>query len=280
MIPQRNLSLLSNRLAKQGGRRIPETILERDYCLSWFLVGLSKSPLRERLAFKGGTALKKCYFSNYRFSEDLDFTILFETSWAEIEGELNSIFDEIRQASGIEMALDHMDKRSHENSHTFYLSYEGPLPKARGKTVKVDITIREHLALPIEKRPVIREYNEYMDLPENAIITVYSLEEVVVEKTVALLDKARNEPRDLYDIWYITSNGYADLEHLLEPLSQKLDFRGVILEEVTSVLSSKEARYKKLWNARLAAQMSKLPEFDTVYRAVRRAFRQAGISGD
>lgn len=78
MIPQRDLSLLSNRLAKQGGRRIPETVLERDYCLSWFLVGLSRSPLRDRLAFKGGTALKKCYFGDYRFSEDLDFTLTID----------------------------------------------------------------------------------------------------------------------------------------------------------------------------------------------------------
>jgi hypothetical protein len=54
MIPQRDLSLLSNRLAERGGRRIPEAVLERDYCLSWFLVGLSRSPLRDRLAFKGG----------------------------------------------------------------------------------------------------------------------------------------------------------------------------------------------------------------------------------
>jgi len=75
MIPQRNLSLLSNRLARAGGRRIPEAVLERDYCLSWFLVGLSRNPLRDRLLFKGGTALKKCYFGDYRFSEDLDLKI-------------------------------------------------------------------------------------------------------------------------------------------------------------------------------------------------------------
>jgi predicted nucleotidyltransferase component of viral defense system len=30
--------------------------------------------LRDTLVFKGGTALKKCYFGDYRFSEDLDFT--------------------------------------------------------------------------------------------------------------------------------------------------------------------------------------------------------------
>lgn len=29
---------------------------------------------KENLIFKGGTCLRKCYFSNYRFSEDLDFT--------------------------------------------------------------------------------------------------------------------------------------------------------------------------------------------------------------
>jgi predicted nucleotidyltransferase component of viral defense system len=75
MIPQRNLSLLSNRLARAGGRRVVEAVLERDYCLAWFLVGLSRSPLREALVFKGGTALKRCYFGDYRFSEALDFTL-------------------------------------------------------------------------------------------------------------------------------------------------------------------------------------------------------------
>lgn len=47
MILQSELSKLSNRLLReQGGRRIPENILERDYCIAWFLVGLSRSPLR------------------------------------------------------------------------------------------------------------------------------------------------------------------------------------------------------------------------------------------
>ena len=50
-------------------------VLERDYLLSWVLAGIGTVPeLRETLVFKGGTALKKCYFGDYRFSEDLDFT--------------------------------------------------------------------------------------------------------------------------------------------------------------------------------------------------------------
>ena len=50
-------------------------IIEKDYILSWILAGIAANvKLQNELIFKGGTALKKCYFGNYRFSEDLDFT--------------------------------------------------------------------------------------------------------------------------------------------------------------------------------------------------------------
>jgi hypothetical protein len=278
MIPQRDLSLLSNRLADRGGRRIPETVLDRDYCLSWFLVGLSRSPLRDRLAFKGGTALKKCFFADYRFSEDLDFTLTQETSWEEIERHLAIAFEETRRASGVEIRLDHLDRHSHENSHTFYLAYEGPLPSVHGKTVKTDITIRERIVLPLEARPVLRGYEEYRDLPEDAVVQVYSLDEAAVEKTVALLDRARNEPRDLYDLWFLTSGGHVRLADLVDSVVRKLEFRGSTLAQVGGQFAAKETRYKKLWQVRLAAQMAELPEFDAVNREVRRALRQGGFS--
>jgi predicted nucleotidyltransferase component of viral defense system len=66
VIPQRNISLLSNRLAASGAARIREDVLERDYCLAWLLSALAQSDLRPVLAFKGGTALKRCYFADYR----------------------------------------------------------------------------------------------------------------------------------------------------------------------------------------------------------------------
>ena len=91
MIPQSNLSRLSNRLAKSGGRRIPEAVLERDYSIAWFLIGLSKVALRQKLAFKGGTALKRCYFADYRFSEDLDFTLLEALTFEQLKADLEPI---------------------------------------------------------------------------------------------------------------------------------------------------------------------------------------------
>jgi len=277
MIPQRDLSLLSNRLAKQGGRRIPETVLERDYCLSWFLVGLSRSGLRDRLAFKGGTALKKCYFGDYRFSEDLDFTLTTEASWEELEQGLTAAFKETHQASAVVIRFDRMDREAHANSHTFYLAYEGPLPSGSGKSIKTDITIRERIVLPLKERPVLRGYEEYRDVPQDARVRVYSLNEVAAEKTVALMDRARTEPRDLYDLWFLTANDHVRLPDLLGHVVQKLEFRGLTLAQVSQQFRAKEARYKKLWQIRLEAQVAELPKFSGVYRAVQRALRQAGF---
>lgn len=277
MIPQRDLSLLSNRLAERGGRRVPESVLERDYCLSWFLVGFSRSPLRERLVFKGGTALKKCYFADYRFSEDLDFTRIGETPWEEIERGLAVAFERTYADSGIALEIDRLDRRPHENSHTFWLAYDGPLPASRTKTVKVDITLRERIAsLPVD-RALLRGYEEYRDLPGNAILSVYSLEEIAAEKIVALLDRARTEPRDLYDLWFLTAGGHVRLDDLVPHVSAKLEFRGGSLERSAKAFSAKEPRLRALWDVRLAPQMIELPPFDGVHREVRRALRRAGV---
>lgn len=64
---------------------------------------------------------------------------------------------------------------------------------------------------------------------------------------------------------------------LIDPVARKLEFRGSTLARVGGQFTAKEARYKKLWQVRLATQMAELPEFDAVYREVRRALRQAGL---
>jgi len=52
-------------------------IIEKDYVLGWLLAGIATQPLlAQSWVFKGGTCLRKCYYETYRFSEDLDFTIV------------------------------------------------------------------------------------------------------------------------------------------------------------------------------------------------------------
>jgi predicted nucleotidyltransferase component of viral defense system len=276
VIPQRNISLLSNRLAAGGGRRIREDVLERDYCLGWFLAVLSQSDLKPVLGFKGGTALKRCYFGDYRFSEDLDFTLLETISFDEVLRRLEAIYRGVRDGSGITFAFGRQDRQQHANSYTFYLTYVGPLPA--GNDVKVDITVRERLVFPVEDRALHRGYAEFTDIPENRLVRVYSLEEIVAEKVIALMDRARNEPRDLYDLWYLTSNEGIALDHLTDAICQKLEFRGRDCQSIEHAILQKELRLRALWSARLAYQMSHLPRFEEVFRAVRRTLRQANLA--
>jgi predicted nucleotidyltransferase component of viral defense system len=276
MIPQRNLSLLANRLYKEhGGRRIPEAVLERDYCLAWFLAGLSQSKLRDLLIFKGGTALKRCHFGDYRFSEDLDFTLARREEFVQIRAGLEEVYELVAQGSGIGFSFEAEDRQTHVNSYTFYLRYQGPLPTPN--TVKVDITIAEILLFPVEHLQVLRTYQEFEDVPEDRPIAVYSLNEIATEKIVALQDRARNEPRDLYDLWFLISHVGIDIGHLIGAIMEKLRFREKDIAGVEDRIVAKEARLKALWSGRLGHQMEALPQYDEVFRAVRRELRQAGF---
>lgn len=282
MILQSQISKLSNRLFKEhGGRRIPENVLERDYCIAWFLVALSRTPLRNKIVFKGGTALRRCHFLEYRFSEDLDFTLLQALSFDDIKQELELVYKEVKQASNIAFRFSRPDSNSHQNSYTFYLMYEGPLPiTSNGKEIKVDMTIKEKVYFDPEDIAVLKSCDEFSDLPEDEKILVYSLLEIATEKTVALLDRARTEPRDLYDLWYlIEQDGKISLNDCLEAINAKLLHRGKKLDDVRDEFSRKEIRLKKTWDSRLSAQMANLPEFDGVYRSVKRALRLAKITG-
>ena len=275
MIEQRAISLISNNYYDDGNRRVPEAVIERDYCLSWFLFGLANSPLRELLVFKGGTALRRCHFQDYRFSEDLDFTLTEEKPLEDIIDELDDLFEWVNDESGIQFGLGKQED-PHENNYTFYLTYVGPLP-GKEKDVKVDISFRETLLQPIEELPIIQTYDEYTDFIDDVTIKVYSLNEVVIEKICALHSPSRNEPRDLYDIYYLTQEEGVEIDFLMDDVDEKLQFKGNSLDERRGEFEKKEARLKKLWEKRLSAQMVSLPEYDDVFRAVKRTFRQAGL---
>jgi len=275
MIPQRNISLISNTLVTAGGRRIPEAVIERDYVLAWFLTGLAGHPLRDMLAFKGGTALRRCWFEDYRFSEDLDFTLTHPITLEKILAGLNEIFTGVEAACGLRIAFDREDRHGHQNSHTFYLRYQGPLPAPND--VKVDITINEVLCYPLQDRPIQRIYASFDDLPEGPTVKVYAIEEIVIEKLLALSDRARNEPRDLYDLWYLFGSTNLRIAEMSAELDAKLAWRQRVVAGMEQAIAAKEDRLRRLWTNRLAHQMNHLPPFTEVFREVLRAVRAADL---
>jgi predicted nucleotidyltransferase component of viral defense system len=49
--------------------------VERDYVLAHSVAAINRHPAEHGLVFKGGTALRLCYFEDYRYSADLDFSL-------------------------------------------------------------------------------------------------------------------------------------------------------------------------------------------------------------
>lgn len=72
--------------------RMGDRVMEKDYVLSWLLIAIADSELRNGLAFKGGTALKRCYYPDYRFSEDLDFTLSVDLSHDDLVAAFEILF--------------------------------------------------------------------------------------------------------------------------------------------------------------------------------------------
>jgi predicted nucleotidyltransferase component of viral defense system len=275
MIEQKKISQISNKTQQAGGKKVPESVIERDYCLSWFLFGLAQLEFKDKIIFKGGTALRRCHYEDYRFSEDLDFSLTNEFPQDVILSEFSKIFAWVKDESGI--TFDHVRQDSpSENTYTFYISYIGPLPGA-AKEVKVDVTFKENILTPAVEKEIIKTYNEYSDFLSDAKIWVYSLEEVAIEKTCALFSANRNEPRDLYDIFSLIKEKGLDISSLRSEIEQKMIFKGASFEQRQGEFDKKEPRLKKTWETRLSKQMTSLPEYDEVFREVKRAFRKAEL---
>ena len=139
------------------------------------------------------------------------------------------------------------------------------------------MTIRELLVTPSTLRPVLRGYDEYADLPAAAEIRVCPLREIATEKLVAIADPVRNEPHDLYDLWFLLEGKHVELGGVAEGFARKLAFKGLAEASPGEALARKTARLKRDWERRLVNQMVILTPFDGVVRTVRRHFRQLGL---
>lgn len=268
MIESRNLFKLQSKLTKDN-KTIPVKTLEKDYVLSWVLIGIAKTELYNILSFKGGTALKKFYFPDYRFSEDLDFTLLTDISIEDLEKMLQEVYSLVFEASNINLSLK--NKGLHKNGYTVFINFSGPLGAdiTRGE-IKTDFTINENLInQPIVKR-LLRGYDEYTDIPQDIKLKVYPLEETFLEKYLCILDKSRNEPRDVYDLWYLISNQCLEFEQVAFDIKRKGSVKGITTFNIIDVLRHKESNYRRLWEIRLEKHMIDLPSFDKVYRGLKK----------
>ena len=92
-------------------------VVEKDYVLGWLLAALPKVDGARGWIFKGGTCIKKCYFETYRFSEDLDFSLLPASNYTPeaILEALRMIARAANEMSGIEFPEALIEVRSRRN---------------------------------------------------------------------------------------------------------------------------------------------------------------------
>jgi hypothetical protein len=79
------------------------------------------------------------------------------------------------------------------------------------------------------------------------------------------------------NLWYLTSHQGIQLGHLTDATWHELDFRLKPCEDLKATILQKEAWLKGLWSYRLACQMPILREYEAVFRAIRRTFREANL---
>jgi predicted nucleotidyltransferase component of viral defense system len=250
---------------------IADKTVERDYVQTWILIAMSSTQLREKLVFKGGTALRKLYYHDYRYSEDLDFTLCGEGQRDTIVEEFRKIIIVMRDLANIQVQI-HPSDREFENTVTCYVSYVGPFGGMMERNrIKTDITAKELLLCPIKAKGLLPHYS---DQPENVTYPVYSVEEIVLEKLRSILNPARNEPRDVYDLWYILEREKVDVGLLASDFKKKCQFARIALRNMAGLLKEKEHVYEKLWEGRLRQQMPRLPDYEGVSRSLQKRLRE------
>ncbi|MCP5492753.1 MAG: nucleotidyl transferase AbiEii/AbiGii toxin family protein [Chlamydiales bacterium] len=210
---------LKNRLkafARSSNTRLD--VIQQDYLLSWILEALSESQLKNHLVFKGGTSLKKCYFGDYRFSEDLDFTAKHGApKGAQLEKALRNVC--LHTASLMNaianIKLDfkrYQEKAPHPNyQEAFIIRAQYPWQNEPLTKIMIEVTFSEKILTPPVNKKILHPYGEAF----RGNLEVYSLEEIVIEKLRALLENAkkihekgwaRSRVRDYYDLHRITQS--------------------------------------------------------------------------
>jgi uncharacterized protein len=258
-------------MAREVGVRDQQ--IEKDYIISWILQGIAKHDrLSKSISFKGGTVLKKVYFEDYRFSEDLDFTLLYnKISNNQIFKWFKEVFEYVRDEANIPLEI--IDNNEHEDGGiNFYISYVGPLGGfGANKKVKVDISRSEILAFEPIKQKVFLGYTDQ----EDHELLCYPLEEILVEKMRSMMQ--RMQARDFYDIWYLLEIHGMDIDFYVSEFRSKCEGKGINPGDFHIKLEQRLPQYKGRWQSSMADQIQDLPNFDEVEREVMRHLKKLEI---
>jgi hypothetical protein len=234
--------------------------VERDYVLAHIIAGFAALGNDTGLVFKGGTALRLCYFDDYRYSADLDFSIVAGSeadAFATVDQALNNAGEII---PGMQLT----------NSIPPRIAYVGPL--GRERTLKLDIATDE-LVLNTGQQGLLPRWP---DLPNDANVFVYTLPEIAGEKIRCILQ--RLQCRDLLDLSLLFEAGRVDAVEAAQIFVPKAEHRGIDPTSLADRYTQRIDQYRDRWEDELREHVAgEIPHFERVERHVTRSLRRAGL---
>jgi len=174
-------------------------IAEKEVVLTFLLQLLSERGILQRLAFKGGTCLRKIFVgSQGRFSTDLDFTGIEEHDHEEMILDMMQAFEQPFHGLSLAIPDDSYYETQDGLSWGVNPTYSHDWNASGASEIKLQISRRETPTLPPERRPqIVQSYFRLLPFVP-ADINCLALPEILAEKIRACYQ--RNKARDIYDL--------------------------------------------------------------------------------
>ena len=279
--------ILKNEISKIAEqKKVAKSTIDKDWVLGHFVDAIFSIPeCRSNLVFKGGTCLRKCWFRDYRFSEDLDFTSL-NSNFVFDHKLLKKVVALVKERTGLPVHIQKLEELRFKEQLTGYSGIikfwgadhprnQAPPPVNRWQTsIKIEIILYEEMVFEPVVRKIHHEYSDQLSETSISGVPCYSIQEVLAEKIRALIQRSYTAPRDLYDIWYLSRNVESlDWNDINSGFRQKMKFKGLDFFGVSQMLNEEnDKRLSGAWKSSLGHQVpgDNFPEYGVVRTEVER----------
>ncbi|MBI4982702.1 MAG: nucleotidyl transferase AbiEii/AbiGii toxin family protein [Candidatus Omnitrophica bacterium] len=199
------IKILERTSAQTG---FPLRLLEKDYYITVVLSKINK--LSGDLIFKGGTCLSKIYYSYYRLSEDMDFTLKLpgnatRTIRSNAMRPIKELMKSFLKEFG--MSIEGLERAGHREStqYIFFLDYNSVV-LSKKESIKLEIGLRFNPVLSSVTKKVNHKFlHPFTKEPlfDAGSVSCLAAKELVAEKLRAAATRETIAARDFYDLGYL-----------------------------------------------------------------------------
>lgn len=185
----------------------------KDEMISHALLSLQGN---DDIILKGGTAVNRVYLRNKRFSEDIDFDLIFGDSAKRALKRTSEIAGKIK---GLERP------RIMKETIRYDLLYANPL----GHKDRIRIEFRVAKKAKNYGKKVV---NFGFVPAESALLNVYNIEELIKQKTSCILN--RLEGKDFFDLYYLIDIPHGKIVFDKEKILERISLAESMLKDIAN----------------------------------------------